>query len=458
VTTDHRPRPRAWRSAEAVAASLSAPGARLMWITAVAGLAGGLIGAAYIGTLHLFQRVLWPTHFALATHGVLLVIVGVAVAVGTKVLGNPGDVELLVDNIHVSGGSEDLRQLPSLLPVSLLCIAAGGGLGPEAPLVQTTGSVGSWIARRFDLDATGVRIVTITGMAAGFTVLFGAPLGSAVFALEILHRRGLEYYEALRPAVVGSLVGYAVYVVITGVGLEPVWHLPAVGAIHGGDLGWAVACGAAGAVVAYAFTYLNQILRYLLRRLPVAVRPALGGLALALLAWMSPYALTFGEAQLGHVSTTRLAASTLAVAALAKLLASSVTLSSGWKGGFIIPLFFMGACLGRVGHHLVPSTNEAVLMAALMVACNVGVTKTPLGSVLVVTEMAGLNLLPSTLIAAVVALVLTSHVGLIDSQRRRADTASTTDDEKRDPPLPLAAPEARTAPPAKTRGTGRGRG
>jgi H+/Cl- antiporter ClcA len=426
-----------------------------MGITVVAGLAGGLIGAAYIGTLHLLQRVLWPTHFGLATHGVLLVAIGVAVTIGTKTLGNPGDVELLVDNIHVSGGSEDLRQLPSLIPVSLLCIATGGGLGPEAPLVQTTGSVGSWIARRFDLDATGVRTITITGMAAGFTVLFGAPLGAAVFALEILHRRGLEYYEALMPAVVGSLVGYAVYVVITGVGLEPVWHLPAVGAIHGGDLAWAVVCGAVGAVVAYAFTYLNQTQRWLLRRLPVTLRPALGGLALALLAWMSPYALTFGEAQLGHVSTTRLATSTLALAALAKLLASSVTLSSGWKGGFIIPLFFMGACLGRVGHHLVPSANEAVLMAALMVACNVGVTKTPLGSVLVVTEMAGLNLLPSTLIASVVALLLTSHVGLIDSQRRRADPASTSDDEERDPPLPLAAPEARSAPTRTPNGRGR---
>jgi H+/Cl- antiporter ClcA len=81
----------------------------------------------------------------------------------------------------------------------------------------------------------------------------------------------------------------------------------------------------------------------------------------------------------------------------------------------------MGACLGRVGHIAFPGTNEVVLMAALMAACNVGVTKTPLGSVLVVTEMAGLELLPTTLIASIISLVLTSNVGLIESQRRRAD-------------------------------------
>jgi H+/Cl- antiporter ClcA len=429
-----------WRPSEVVVASLSPAGTRLLGIVVVAGLAGGAIGAAYIGLLHLFQHALWPTHSGLLAHGVVLVAVGLAVGVLTRVLGSPGDVELLVDNIHLSGGSEDLRQLPSLIPVSLLCVASGGGLGPEAPLVQTTGSVGSWVARRFDLGARDTRIVTITGMAAGFTVLFGAPLGAAVFALEILHRRGLEYYEALMPAVIGSVAGYAVYVVITGVGLEPVWELPAVGPVHGGDLLWAVACGAVGAAVAVAFTYLNQLLRIVLRRLPAVGRPMAGGLALGLLAWMSPYALTFGEAQLGHVTTTQLALRTLLLAAAAKLLASSVTLSSGWKGGFIIPLFFMGTCLGRAAHLWLPHTNEAVLIAALMVACNVGVTKTPLGSVLVVTEMAGLTLLPTTLIASVTALVLTSNVGLIESQRRRTDAAATDAASAVDPSPPLEAP------------------
>ncbi len=394
---------------------------RLFGIVIAAGLFGGVIGAVYIGLLHVVQRALWPTHWDLLPHAVILVGVGIAVAVLTRAMGNPGDVELLVDNIHVSGGAEDLRRLPSLIPISLLCVAAGGGLGPEAPLVQTTGTVGSYLANRFGLDARALRIVTITGMAAGFTVLFGAPLGAAVFALEILHRRGLEYYEALMPAVLGALSGYAVYVVITGVGLEPVWEFRNPGPMHGGDLLWAVGCGVVGAGVATSFTYLNQALRWVLHRIPASARPALGGGALALLAWLSPYALTFGEAQLDHVTTTQLALRTLLLAAAAKLLASSVTLASGWKGGFIIPLFFMGACLGLAGHIVFPHSNETVLVACLMVACNVGVTKTPLGTVLVVTEMAGMHLLPPLLIASVVSLLLTSNVGLIHSQRVRAD-------------------------------------
>jgi H+/Cl- antiporter ClcA len=142
------------------------------------------------------------------------------------------------------------------------------------------------------------------------------------------------------------------------------------------------------------------------------------------LAAITPWALTYGEAQIGALTkgTTTLAVGTLVLALVGKMLASSVTLNSGWKGGFIIPLFFMGVCLGQIVHHVVPSSNVWVLVPCLMVAANTGVTKTPIGSTLVVTEMAGITLLPTTLIAAVVALALTSSLGLIESQRRR-DTA-----------------------------------
>ena len=124
------------------------------------------------------------------------------------------------------------------------------------------------------------------------------------------------------------------------------------------------------------------------------------------------------------MATAKAAASLFLVAAAAKMLGTSVTVSTGWRGGFIIPLFFIGAALGRLWHLALPHTNEVVLMAALMVAINTGVTKTPLGSTLVVTKMAGLPLLPTTLIAAVVSLLLTSAAGLIHTQQQRRDLAT----------------------------------
>jgi H+/Cl- antiporter ClcA len=397
------------------------PASRLLSLVVLTGLGGGLVGAAYLGMLHLFERGLGPDHWGLWSHLAVMGLVGAAVAVLTRWLGSPSDVELLVDNIHVLGGAEDVKSLRSLIPVSLLCVGAGGALGPEAPLVTTTGTLGSWIGTRAAYERDRLRIVTISGMAAGFTVLFGAPLGSAVFALEILHRRGLEYYEALLPALIGSVCGYAVYAAITGLGLEPVFEFPSLPPMHLADLGWGAAAGVAGAIVAVAFTYLCVGLRRVAAHVPVQVRPVVGGLVLGVLAFASPYALTNGEVHIEHLTTVQTAGLTLAGAAAIKLLASAVTLVTGWRGGFIIPLFFIGFCLAQaIGPHL-PGADPWMLAAAMMVACNVGVTKTPVGTTLVVTEMAGMALLPATLLAALVSLVLTSSIGLIHTQRRRLD-------------------------------------
>src|ERR1035441_9843761 len=141
---------------------------RLLGMVLLVGVGGGLIGAAFVGMIHVLQRGLWPTHWHDVAHLFILVGVGVAVALLTRTLGNPGDVELMVNNIHVLGGPEDISDLRSLIPVALLCIASGGAMGPEAPLVQTTGSLGAWLSGRWHLSRDDTRILTITGMAAGF--------------------------------------------------------------------------------------------------------------------------------------------------------------------------------------------------------------------------------------------------------------------------------------------------
>lgn len=390
-----------------------------MWqLVVIVGVVSGLIGAAYIGAMQFVDHVLGAEHWSNGGHLVVLALVGAAIGGLTLLLGSPGDVELLVDNIHVTGGREDIRDLRSLIPVSLLGIGAGSAIGPEAPLVQTTGSIGSWIARRHGLGTEDLRVLTITGMAAGFTVLFGTPLGGAIFALEILHRRGLQYYEALMPSAIGALSGYAVFSVVRDAGMGPVWDFPAGSRLHPGDLLVGVGGGVAGAAVAIAFTYVTVFQRWVIHQLPALARPVAGGLILGGLAFLSPYALTFGEAQINTILATELGIGTLLLAAGCKLLASSAMVSSGWRGGFIIPLFFLGVVLGTIASREL-HTDLVVTVVALMVACNVGVTKTPFGSTLVVTGMAGVALLPTSLVAAIVALVLTSRVGLIETQRER---------------------------------------
>src|SRR5690606_25424054 len=119
----------------------------------------------------------------------------------------------------------------------------------------------------------------------------------------------------------------------------PVWTtLPAVTDTAVLGFGWAAVGVAIGTLVAGAFVALVAALRRAAAGLPGFLRPVLGGLVLAGLGWWSPYALTFGEFQLDPLLSSGVGVAGLAVAGLAKLLGTSVTLASGWRGGFIIPL------------------------------------------------------------------------------------------------------------------------
>lgn len=393
---------------------------RILGPILLVGVLGGVAGGAYLFALRLLQSVLWPEHHTPITSLAILTATGLAVGLLTRWLGNPGDVELLVNNIHVIGRPEKPRSLRALIPVSLLGIAAGGATGPEAPLVQTTGTLGSAVALRGRHGPDDVRILAITGMAAGFTVLFGTPLGAAIFALEILHRRGLEYYEALLPAIMGSLSGYVVSILLGSLGMSPIFDFPPTPDLVPTDLAWAIVVGIVAAIVATGFTFVVDGMRHLMHRIPLVARTTLGGVLLGVLGLLTPYALTFGEEQIDPLLAADLGVGALLGIAVAKLVASAVTLTSGWRGGFIIPLFFVGAVLGKAGHLLLPHVGEVMLITALMAAINAGVTKTPLGSTIVVSEMAGLLLLPTTLIATVTSLLLTSGRGVIASQRERS--------------------------------------
>lgn len=418
---------------------------RMLPLAALTGLIGGVIGALYVTAMNSLAQLFFPApwaekiptlidtpfNFTISwsnwAHWGVLMVSGLVTAAGFRIFGDPGDTELLVDNIHVHGAapSEDLKQLPVLIPISLINIASGSGIGPEAPLSQTNGTIGSWIAHRWHITDDEARILAMTGMAAGFTVLFAAPYGAAVFGLELLHRKGLPYFKALIPAITGCIAAYTVYISLTHLGLEPIWDftsvLPLPDKLSPIDVWWGVAAGIVGALIATGFTYLIEVTRWLYRPFPPYTKPIVTAVGLGALAFASPYALTFSEYQLMYLGTVEhVAIGTLALAIVTKLIAVALSMVGGWKGGFIIPMFFIGYCLGRIAGEVLPGDPNAMLLAAcLMVSINVGVTKTPFGSTLVVSEMSGMRLLPPVLISGIVSFFLTSNVYLIKAQQHR---------------------------------------
>ncbi len=387
----------------------------LLW--AALGTVCGLFAAAYWTVLS------WLIHLFEPIAGVQLLwfmpLAGLVVGLVIHRLGNPGEIGLIIDNIHLNGGRLAMRENPPMILSSLVSIAAGGSAGPEAPMVQVTGSIGTWLADRFRLQGEALRSLSIAGMAAGFTVLFGAPLGGAMFALEILHHQHIvEYYEAILPAIVSSCAGYVIFIAITRLGIGPIWQFPQYTANRIDDFGAALLYGVVGALVGWVFIGLFRWCdrRFHQLSVPIYVKTTLAGLGLGILAWLLPLTRYFGEHQMDAIITSNLAPGLLIGIAVAKLLAISLTVTGGWRGGIIIPLFFVGACLGKAIGAIVPGVDPVLAMICLMAALNASVTRTPISTTLLLAKLTGFMPFTPILFASLVGFFLSPRVPFIASQ------------------------------------------
>lgn len=349
-------------------------------------------------------------------------------------LGEPGETDAVVNNIHVENGRVELQANVPLIPISLASIAAGGSAGPEAPMVHLTGSVGTWLHKRLNLPEAFIRPMTFAGMSVGFATLFGAPVGSVIFALEIPHKRGMEYYEALMPALVGGLVGHALFAVLTHHGIGTTWHLAHYELHNSRELLYAVAIGLFAGLAAMPYVWIIRGLKRLfgaMQRLPHELKGALGGLAMGLFAYYVPATRFFGEAQLEGVE--KLALKGLLILAVAKMFTVGLTLASGWRGGIIIPCFLIGACLGRAVSVVFPAIDPTLGMVCGMAAVNVAVMKVPLGTVLVLVTMTGVNAIAPIALACLASFLVTGGANVIDTKRARSEAEAVAGEEQEPP-------------------------
>ena len=384
-----------------------------------AGLHGIWVRLLHVAPLSLPVKPMWrPAVLVVTTLG------GLLVGLFTRWLGSAGELAAVVDNIHLRHGRIDMRQTPSMVAVSLAGIVAGGSAGPEAPLVQIIGSCASRLADRLKLDGATVRTFTFCGMGAALGAFFGAPLGGALFALEVPHRRGIEYYEALLPALVSAFVAFLVFRSI--VGIEPVlFHLPGASTpMSMSATLWGLAAGAVGAGVAGVFARIFYLVGKLLHpweHHPVWLATA-GGLAIGLLAQLCPKTLFWGELQIDGVLGS--IGGLLLLTALVKMLTIAITLHSGFRGGFIFPLMFIGACVGAVISSWLPGAPAAVWIVGTMAAVNVAITKTPLSTCVILSTLSGTTLLPVLIAASLTSLILSTRLNLIRTQRGRTARAA----------------------------------
>lgn len=323
--------------------------------------------------------------------------------------------------VHHNPRGVRLRTVFVKIVASALTIGSGGSGGREGPTGQISAGFGSLLARTFDLSPEDARLTVASGIGSGIGAIFSAPLGGAVLATEILYRDDFEV-EALLPAFIASIVGYAVWGSFEGFGplfgyvgnyqlpsLLPLLWFGVIG-ILGGLIGLLYAKGFYGMVD-------------LFERLPVPrwVRPAIGGLVVGCIALAIPEVLGTGygwiQQSLG-VHLLQIPLWIVIVLPFARIAATGLSIGSGGSGGIFGPGIvigaFIGAAIWRLLEPVVPSLGHdpAPYVIVGMMACFGSISRAPLAVMLMVAEMTG-NL--SLLIPAMLA------VGLATLIVRRSD-------------------------------------
>lgn len=312
-----------------------------------------------------------------------------------------------VKAFHQLGGRIRARVPVVKMLASSITIGSGGAAGREGPTALISAGIGSVYGSLENRSDEERRLLTLIGMAAGLSAIFRSPVGTALFAIEVLYSDMEFDGGALLYTLLGSVVAYAVNGLF--VGWQPLFRVPAGLALpHLFDYSGYIVLGVAAGLVATLIPNVFYRIRDGFAALPIPphFKPALGGLGIGLLAVGLPQVLGGGYGWIQEAIDGRLSATFLLVLIFAKLLAFSLTVSSGGSGGVFAPSLYVGAMLGGLLAHLFHQPPAAFVVVG-MAAVFAGAARVPVASMLMVTEMTGgYHCLPPAALAVILSYLI----------------------------------------------------
>ncbi len=324
-----------------------------------------------------------------------------------------------ISAVHHNPRGLRFRAVVVKIVASALTIGSGGSGGREGPTAQISAGFGSLLSRLLDLQPADSRVAVATGVGSGIGAIFGAPLGGAVLAAEILYRDDFEP-AALLPCFIASTASTLVFGAVEG-------FSPLFGYVGGyrftdsSQLAWFALIGLLGGLLGLLYAKGFYGIADLFRRLPLPrwAAPAVGGLLVGIMAIFVPQILGTGYGWVQKGLTPELLTIPLwivLVLPFAKILATGLSIGSGGSGGIFGPGMVIGAFLGagvwRVFEPLAPSMghNPAPYVIIGMMCCFGGISRAPLAVMLMVAEMTGsLSMLAPAMIAVGIAWLIVRH-------------------------------------------------
>ncbi|MBS5843239.1 MAG: chloride channel protein [Clostridiales bacterium] len=385
----------------------------LKWVAMgiLIGVIIGVIGAAFA------DCVTWVTDFRI-THSFI-------------VLGLPLAGVLIVALYHMAGikksygtnlvlmsvrtdDSIPFAMAPLIFISTVLTHLFGGSAGREGAALQLGGSISQNLARHMGFDRGGQRILTMCGMSACFAALFGTPMTAAIFAMEVISV-GIMHYSALVPCAISSIT--ASYI-STFLGVTPehfnVTGIPISFTISDSIRVFVLAalCGVVSILFCLILKYTSAFYAKSFKN--PYWRAVCGGVLVAVFAMILHSQDYLGAGM--SVITRAFAGEAVPLAFLLKMIFTAITLEAGFKGGEIVPTFFIGATFGCVAGGILglnPSFGAAIGMISLF--C--GVTNCPIAALFLSLELFGSGGLLWYFLATAISYMLSGYFSLYSKQK-----------------------------------------
>ena len=320
---------------------------------------------------------------------------------------------LVISAIH-SGDHLPFRMAPLIFVSTLITHLCGGSAGREGAALQLGGSVGNGIGHLFRLDEKDKQVMTMCGMSAAFSALFGTPMAAAIFPIEVISV-GIMHYSVLVPCVIASLVAHAI-AAMAGIAPETfvIAQIPDFTVASSVKISvLAILC----ALVSILFCLILRSAEHLYKRFikNPFLRIFVGGcivIELTLLVGSQ----TYNGAGMDFIARCMEEATVRPEAFVLKMIFTAATLCAGFKGGEIVPSFFTGAAFGCLFGNLL-GFSPTLCTAAGMISLFCGITNCPITSLLISFELFGYAGVPYFLLSVAFSYMFSGYSGLYHSQR-----------------------------------------
>lgn len=403
-------------AAIALVVGMLAGGAAVTFRLVLEGVQFGFFGFSHGSILELARSLPW-WHVILAPALGGLVI-GWFIHVLAYERRNHGVADVVVASL-LEGGKLPPKAAIGAAFVSAASAGVGASVGREGPLVHLGASVGSWVGQRLCLSAYDTKTLLGCGVAAGIAASFNVPVAGTIFAFEVVLKR--YSFQRLGPVAIAAVAGTVINRLYYGD--FPAWHVPERVFVSYWEFPAFAVLGLVCAAAAFLLMRCVGLVSHLMERSPIprVMRPAVAGLGVGAIAVFFPEVLGVGYEASDAALRESLPLAILVAVAAAKIVATGLSLGSGFGGGIFSPSLVVGAmtggAFGIVATVAMPelSSGPGAYTIVGMGAVAGAVLGAPFQAILIIFEMtASYSLALAVMVATVTSAILVNDVLRID--------------------------------------------